>query len=950
MRALAWPAGRQVLASGPVDNTVNSHVPPVMPPGSLLIGRDRELDIIQGFLRETAARGGTLLLWGDPGVGKTALLDRAAEAGSETGALVLRGAGAAFETEVSFSTLHQVLLPLNEHIDRLDPAHRDVLASALGLGPVRDVERHQLADATLLLLHLVAEDRPLLVVVDDLQWVDRSSAGVLNTLTGRLARNRIGLLASARSEPGGFFDQAGLQQYQLEPLDRHAAAALLAVRFPHMSPVVTQRVLAEAQGNPLALLELPTALTDAQHAGTRSLPAVLPLSRRLSSLFASRVTDLPEATFQLLLAAALEGESASRVLRDARPADIAPARSAGLVTLDASSAGNVAFRHPLVRSAVIEVATSAQRRQAHLVLAQVLAQHPERRAWHLAESAVGPDAQVADLLDEAAHRLLRRGDALGAVAALLRAADLSPRDSDRRRRITDAAYLGAKVTGDLHAASQLLDDARRTGPELAGSLQTAVVAAYVLLSGEGDVDTAHRLLVSALDAIDTTDRTPDKAIAEALQTLLFVCLGGSRLELWAPFYAATARFAAPGSSVLDLQSRLLGDPVRTAAGALPELDAEIARLIHEADPVRVESIARAATHVDRVPACRESLWRVVRDGRAGGAVATALGAMTHLCLDDVKAGRWDDALRLADEGLALCSVHGYALAGWPLTLTQALVAAARGDFPTTRALTERMTRWAAPRGMGGVMVFAWHAQALAALGRGDFEDAYQLLTRISPAGTFASHAAQALWVPMYLVEAAVATDRLDEARSHVTAMQDAGLATLSPRLALLEAGSAAMSAPVFTPALFEAALTLPAAERWPFDLGRVRLAYGQRLRRARATGDARIQLTKALELFNDLGAEPWAARAESELLATSLTKARTGPSPSATLTPQERAIALLAASGMTNKQIADRLLLSHRTVGAHLHQIFIKLDITTRAALRDALDPDQPDRQAQNNK
>jgi DNA-binding CsgD family transcriptional regulator len=917
-----------------------------MRPASLLVGRDRELDMLRGFLREAAARGGTLLLRGDPGIGKTALLDAAAEVGSATHTLVLRGAGATFETEVSFSTLHQVLLPLHGQIDRLDRAHRDALAGALGLGPAHGANRQQLAEATLVLLRVAAERRPLLVLVDDVQWVDRSSAGVFNILTRQVTGAQIGLLASARSEPGGFFDQAGLQQqHQLAPLGRRAAAALLAIRFPDMNPAVAQRVLAEAQGNPLALLELPTALTEAQQAGTRSLPAVLPLSRRLSAVFASRVTDLPEATFQLLLAAALAGASASRVLRAAGPADIAPARSAGLVTLDASPDGSVAFRHPLVRSTVIEVATSDQRRQAHRVLAQVLAQHPERRAWHVAESTVGPDRQVADLLEDAAHRLALRGDAMGTVAALLRAADLSPRDSDRRRRITEAAYLGARVTGDLHTASQMLDDAKRTGPEIAGSLQTAVVAAYVLLSGEGDVDTAHRLLVSALDAVDTIDAKeypPGKAIAEALQTLLFVCLGAARPELWPAFYAAVARLAPPLPSVLDLQTRLLGDPVRTAAGALPELDAEIARLIDEADPVRVESIARAGAPVDRVPACRESLWRVVRDGRTGGAVATALGAMTHLCLDDVKAGRWDDALRLADEGLTLCSLHGYALASWPLRLTQALVAAARGDFASTQELTERMTRWAAPRGMRGVMVFAWHAQALAALGRGDFEEAYQLLSRISPAGTFASHAAQALWVPMYLVEAAVATDRLDEARSHAAAMKEAGIAALSPRLALLTAGSAAMSAPVFTPELFDAALTLPAAERWPFDLGRIRLAYGQRLRRARATADARMQLTRAIVVFNALGAAPWEARAESELLATGVTKSRTGPTPAAALTPQERAIALLAASGMTNKQIADRLQLSHRTVGAHLRQIFIKLDITARAALRDALDPLNP--------
>jgi DNA-binding CsgD family transcriptional regulator len=380
---------------------------------------------------------------------------------------------------------------------------------------------------------------------------------------------------------------------------------------------------------------------------------------------------------------------------------------------------------------------------------------------------------------------------------------------------------------------------------------------------------------------------------------------------------------------------------------LGQLDAVIAAMDAETDPTRIVRIGIAAFYVDRLAACRNALWRVVHDGRAGGAVASAIQALILLSYNDIQSGDWEEADMLAEEALQLCEGCGYQLFEWPARCCKALLAAARGGYDATLALTDEMIAWATPRGVRAAWHYAWYARGLAALGRGAFEDAYQSATAISPAGVLASHIQPALWVPMDLIEAAVRTGRHAEASAHVTAMRDADVAALSPRLALLATASEAITAPDdLAPGLFEKALAIPGADRFPFDLARVRLCYGERLRRARVTTGSRAQLTAALEIFERLGARPWASRAASQLRAAGRTDPRADLRERDPLTRQEREIAMLAAAGLSNKEIGQRLFMSHRTVGAHLYQIFPKLGITSRAALRDALadlpEPDNP--------
>ncbi len=911
----------------------------------VLVGRNDELALVSAFMERARTGGEPLLLFGEPGAGKTALLDSAAETAAEAGTWVLRAAGVEFEADLTYSGLHQVLLPVSGQFERLNTAHRDALNVALGYGEGPPPDRLLVSTATLTVLRQAAEARPVLVIIDDLPWLDRASAGVLGFVARRLADSHIGILAASRPGQESFFDRAGVPRYELGPLDEQAANTVVKSRFPDLAPRVCQRLVAEAHGNPLALLELPAALSSAQRAAAEALPAVLPLSRRLQMVFASRVSDLPRRTRWLLLLAALNGPGDLRVLEAAAGPhaidSLAPAEQAGLVRVSEGT-GRLVFRHPLTRSAIVELSTSGDRRRAHRALAAHLAGQPELQAWHLAAAAAGPDEEAAGLLEQVADQLMRRGDATGAVRALLRAADLSPDGPHRSRRLTAAAYAGAFVTLEVGGVPRLLAAARRADPGSGGSLAAAVTSAHLLLNTDGEIDTVHQLLADAIDA-SAGPRPADDVVSllQAMRTLLIACYLGGRAELWPAFDAATGRLASHIPADQLLLSRTIADPARIAAPVLRELDTAVTSLSEEPDHWRIQNVSAAAVYVDRLARCREALLRVARDGRAGGAVTSTITALTNLSLDDLMAGRWDQAQQLANEGLELASASNYRMTVWLFHHRKGFLAAARGDLDTAQALADEIIQWAAPRGVGQAEAHARHVRVLAALAQGDFEDAYQHAAAISPPGVLASHVPLALWVAMDLVEAAVRTGRPTEAAAHVTAIRDAGIAALSPRLALLATASEAIAArDDIAPGLFEKALAVPGADRFPFDVGRVRLCYGERLRRARVTTEARAQLTAALEIFEGLGARPWATRATTELRATGRALRRDGDP----LTPQELEIAELAAAGLSNKQIGQRLFLSHRTVGAHLYQIFPKLGVTSRAALRDALASLPPER------
>ncbi|GAA2534713.1 ATP-binding protein [Winogradskya humida] len=900
-----------------------------------LVGRAAEIESVRAFLQRAARDGGAYLISGAAGVGKTVLLDAAAGLAKDAGALVLRAAGVQFEVDVSYSSLHQLLTPLLDELGELQPNYREALAVALGIGSGPPPPRLVLLNAVLTLLTRAASGRTVLLVVDDLPWLDRASAVLLSSVARRLGGTAIGLLGASRSATEGFFEPTGLPEVELHPLDENAAAELLATRFPALVPGVRRRLLQESQGNPLALMQLPATLTPRQRQSASALPAVLPLTGRLQTLFTERIADLPAATRAMLLRAVLDGTGDLRLVSDDGTAsdDLAPAEAAHLITREAA-VSRVTFRHPLIRSAVVESATGEQRREAHRELAARLLAQPDRRVWHLAEAATGADEAVATLLEQAAHRTLHRGDSTGAVTALTRAAALSPAQQDQSRRLAEAAYLGAHTTGEMLNASELLQQARRLDPA-SGSPHAAMAATYILINGDGDLNTAYRLLLGAIESGTHGWDAADAGLTDALNALLLICYWLGRSDLWPPFYAALDRLTPAVPELLFLQSRIFPDPARTSAAMRARFVELLKAVDSEQEPSRITRINTTAAYLDLLGATRDSAWRLVHDGRSGGAVRSSVGGLMYLCIDDFFSGRWDECEELAEEGLARCRANGYGFHAWYSLYILALLAAVRGDGHASRERSDEHIRVTEARSAPGAAQWAQHPRVLAAIAQENYEEAYQQAVALSPAGTFASYVPHALWVSFDLVEAAVRTGRFDEADAHVAAMHRTDLFAVSPRLQLLKAGANAVADRGESAlSAFEAALATPGAGQWPLDLARLRLLYGERLRRARRNASARTQLNEALEIFSRLGATPWADRTRRELRAAGEGQLRTTDD---TLTAQELEIARLAAAGLTNRQIGERLFLSHRTVGAHLYRVYPKLGITTRTALHAAL-------------
>ncbi|HEY0933114.1 MAG TPA: helix-turn-helix transcriptional regulator, partial [Trebonia sp.] len=359
------------------------------------------------------------------------------------------------------------------------------------------------------------------------------------------------------------------------------------------------------------------------------------------------------------------------------------------------------------------------------------------------------------------------------------------------------------------------------------------------------------------------------------------------------------------------------------------------------EPAEIVRIAAAAALADRLPDCRAALRRAARPEPGGRAGTPALQAGLLLALEAYQTGQWDEAKELAETTAGTCADRGYQLLRHQAETVLAFVAAARGDAGPAQALADAVTRWAAPRGIGFLVAGARYAGVQAALARSDFAAAYDQAARIAPAGDVSSWSPFAAWAALDLVEAALRTGRRGDADAHARAARQAGLAAISPRMALLSVAAQALTAPdEEAPALFERALAGPDDGRWPFERARVQLLYGERLRRLRAVGTARLQLGAALDGFRRLGAPAWADRTATALRATGQVRQRTGSGGYPVLTPQELQIARLAAAGLSNKQIGNRRFMSHRTVGSHLNRVFPKLGVTSRAALSRALPQD----------
>ncbi|AZQ74926.1 helix-turn-helix transcriptional regulator [Streptomyces luteoverticillatus] len=912
-----------------------------------LIGREPEQEALSGFV--TGTGGGALVLRGDAGVGKSALLDHAADLASGKEHRVIRAAGAEAESELPFAGLHQFLYPLLPCVNQLDDSHRRAFDVVFGGGEGAPPSVMTLGIAVLDLLSLAASRKPLLLVLDDGQWFDTSSIEVCGFVGRRLSGSSVRLLVGLRSDIPSGFDTAALPQLAVTTLSGKASEQLLDLRSPGLDPRIRRLILDEAQGNPLALLELPPHVTHGGRAGGdrdespghTGIPLPLPLPLRLQQVYGARIAALGDAVRAELLRGALDGVGAGTATGHGRgtryrmtDADEAAAR--GLLDMDPLS-GDFVFRHPLVRSAVVRTATACQRRAAHAVLAHVHREDVERRAIHLAASAVDPDERVAAALEAAADSATLRGASLTAVSWLTRAAELSRSDEERSRRLGDAAFVAGQA-GLLDRARQLVRFDTTTGTS--ESPASVLTSAYVALYEDGDVRSAQRHIMAAIENIrDGGVREPNEVLTRLVNLLLAISQYASDKTSWERTHellGSLGDLVSPNSRTYE---DAWSDVVRRGTGVHERVERALADL-RTLEPWETTNLGVAAYHVDTLSQYQPHFRRTVDREVETGAVASAMTMLHLIMLDQMAVGEWDEAERTGQRTLDLTMAHDYALFTHHTHAYLGLLAAMRGRTESARELQATVDTWARPRGVGFLTQIADAIGTAAALTEGDYEAAYLHAIGITSPGTFTSYAHQASRTLLDLVEAALHTGRAEQARRHALAAHRAGLPAVSPRLALLTYGALAMTAtdPAEADDMYHRAETHPAAAGFPFELARVRLAHGIRLRHTQGRKAARHPLTLAAETFERLGTPPWAERARAELRAAG---APSSTSPSAeclaALTWQERRIADLAAGGLTNKEIGARMHLSPRTVGSHLYRVFPKLGITSRAALRDAL-------------
>lgn len=905
-----------------------------------MVGRIGEQRQLATFV--SAATGQALVLRGQSGVGKSALLDHAAGLAMRDDHQVIRAAGVEAESGLPFAGLHQVLHPLLFHLDGLDPAHRAMFDTVFGSGGGEAPSLMSLGIAVLDLLAHAASAKPLLVILDDGQWLDASSVTVCGFVGRRLTDSSVKLLVGLRSDIASGFDTAALPELTVRPLHDEAAEELLDLRHPGLRTHVRRVVLDQAAGNPLALLEMPqyVRLSDLGRLTDGGLGlGDTPLPRRLQHVYGTRVEDLGDGVREELLRGALDGvgagTSSGRGSRRYRMHDVDEAVAAGLLEIDPVS-GDFVFRHPLVRSTVVQMATPNQRRAAHTALARVHRDDLERCATHLAAAAVDPDEAVAATLESAAESAVRRGGAMAAMTWLTRAAELSEDHENRSRRLGDAAFIAGHA-GFLDQAQQLTPS--EAAPGAHESPASVLTASSVALFEEGNVRGAHRQVVAAIERLSETEG--QDGASEVLVRLVNLLLAIDQYAGDRGQWEETRALMGTLGHLVPPRSLIYGDAwsdvVRHGAGVSERLRSEFTRLA-DMDPWDVTRLAVAAYHMDLLNEYRPHLQRTVDREAETGFVRNGMTMLHLIMLAEMTVGEWEAAERTGQRALELTTSHGYALLMHHSQAYLALLAALRGQPDRARELQARVESWARPRGVGFLTQITAAVATTTALSEGDHEAAYRHAIGITPPGAFAPYAHQASRTLLDLVEAAVHTGRSESARRHALAAQEARLPSISPRLALLTYGALAMTAADDTEAeeMYHRAEAHPAGANFPFELARIHFAHGIRLRHAQRLKEARRLLVSAAETFERLGAPAWEARARAELRASGVATRGTTPV-SAELTWQERQVAELAALGLTNKEIGERMRLSPRTISSHLYRIFPKLGITSRAALRDAL-------------
>lgn len=882
----------------------------------MLYGRAREQGEIERLLEGARdGRSGTLVIRGPAGIGKSALLEYAA--GQAVGMRVLHGVGIESEAALPFAALHLLLHTGLDRIHVLPDAQATALSGALGLRDAPPESRFLVGLATLSLLSELAGDGALLCLIDDAQWFDQASIDALVFAARRLEADGVVMIFAARPD----YQATGLPELPLGGLDSSAAAALLPAELP---PQVRERLIEESDGNPLALIELPAALSPEQRAGRLSPVGAMPVADRVQEAFHAQMAELPEHARSALLIAAAggSGDLATLVAAGASLPGLEAAERSRLIEIRGSTVG---FRHPLIRAAAYQSASVTRRLAVHRALADALKSSTapdaaDRRAWHLAAAALGPNEDVARQLEEAAGRASTRGGHAAVAAAYERAAELTV-DPVRRSARLAAAALAASDAGLMGRAAVLADSATpdvNDPPMIVALTQVRAHREFEL----GTPLAAGRIIMGSAPRVATRDtESATWMLVEAIRCAWFA--GDARL-------AEQAAVNLPALSGSPLVSQAIG-LTRLLRGDVPggiTLIGEVldAPALAGLGVPGLTFTAGACLPAGRVVRCEEISGRVVAECQQSGMIGWLAFALQDQGFAQGLLGRYGEAMATLTAGLRLATDLGHEHRVTHLSCCIAWVLAHQADVSGCRERAEEGIRQADGQGLVPAAIIGRWALGRLELSLGHPDTALRQLAAIPPTGIGVLCAADQ-------VEAAIRSDQPERAREPLKRYLTWARHVRQPTPDAIALRCRALVDQ--DEAHFVDAVRSHEGDDQPYEEARTRLAYGEWLRRARRRADARVQLRGALEIFDRLGAELWAQRARAELRATGDVPAapRKAGDPLSVLTPQEREVVRLAAGGASNRDIGAQLFLSPRTVGYHLYKAFPKLGITSRAQL-----------------
>jgi DNA-binding CsgD family transcriptional regulator len=914
-----------------------------------LLGRaNEERALLQLIEAVRAGESRVLVISGEPGVGKSALLDHLAARAAAADCRVARAFGVESEVELAYAGLHQLCRPMLNRVDHLPAPQKDALETALGLRAGPPPDRFLVGLAALSLLSDVAAERPLVCIVDDRQWIDTASTQAMEFVARRLAADSVGFVVASRDQGDAL---TKFPRLVVQGLSQDDARALLdSVLVAPLDGRVRDRIVAETRGNPLALLELPRGFSPAELAGGFGLPDAQPLSGRIQESFERQIEALPELTRRLLRLAAADSSGDPLMLwRAAEFLGISaeavdPALEVGLLDFGT----HVQFRHPLVRSAAYRSASLLERRELHGALAAVTdrAVDPDRRAWHLAQVAAGPDETVALELEVSAGRAQRRGGMAAAAAFLERAALLTPDPARRRGRLLAAAQSKSDA-GDLDAAMRMLVSVE------AGPIDTHTAAELELLRGRIALERRHgneaaQLLLGAARSLEVVSL---ERAREAYLDALIAALWASYINSPLVCEAGTAARRAPPAphpqrpidELLDALALRVTDGYASGAASMRRA-LEVGLALNNRQDPSDRWLWFAGGRIFQMIAMDlwdDQSWHALATGHVD--LARTTGAMMHLNFAlhylariEILSGNLTAADRLVEEDRLMAQATGRT----PIADTAMLLAAWRGEDQRALHLIEATANEAKARGAERLDSLAAYAGAILHNGFGRsalaFEAAVAVFER-EPIG-YGSHVAPEL------AEAAarVGDDRtlaatLDWLNERVRATPTAWARGVELRVRAFSSGGRVADA------CYRESIQLLSQTRIRLQLARGHLVYGEWLRRENRRADARDQLRTAYELLIAMGANAFAARAGRELRATGETVHRAVDVPSHLLTAQEHQVALLARDGLSNPEIGARLFVSPRTAQYHLKKVFTKLGITSRTQLHLVLPGDNPE-------